>query len=418
RHLTSDRRLLVITDSYPFGGSAPFIAAELQQLSERFASVEVAPTHPRGARADLPDGAGLDLGLSARIASRTRCLANSILRSGRGLLRADLAELARSNVDRSPRALYESALWAGQAAGAVDWFTNRGGAQPDLVYSYWFSAPISGLSMAVPTIPMATRAHRGDLYEEASSSSRLPLRAGAMEEVDLVAAVSQHGVEYLANRYPSAGADIALERLGVSEASGLNQPPSSLVVVSCSMVKPVKRLDRLVSALACLPPSVASNARWVHFGDGPSMDQLQAGATGLRKLGLKVELRGFVDNTTVRDAFASDPFSVFVNTSDSEGVPVSIMEALSAGIPVVATDVGGTSEIVDDSVGRVLGEPDDAAELARAIEQVAKKFDHTEARQVVVDRWAERCSAERNYTSFADMLHRMAEGDPPGQVRA
>lgn len=45
---------------------------------------------------------------------------------------------------------------------------------------------------------------------------------------------------------------------------------------------------------------------------------------------------------------------LFLNISESEGVPFSIMEALSAGIPVMATDVGGTAEIIDDTVGRLL----------------------------------------------------------------
>ncbi|NCO54621.1 MAG: glycosyltransferase, partial [Bacteroidetes bacterium] len=42
---------------------------------------------------------------------------------------------------------------------------------------------------------------------------------------------------------------------------------------------------------------------------------------------------------------------LFINVSESEGIPVSIMEALSAGIPVIATNVGGTNEIVNNDVG-------------------------------------------------------------------
>ena len=47
---------------------------------------------------------------------------------------------------------------------------------------------------------------------------------------------------------------------------------------------------------------------------------------------------------------------LFINTSSSEGVPVSIMEALSVGIPIIATDVGGTKEIVTKTTARIASE--------------------------------------------------------------
>ncbi|NJK95527.1 MAG: glycosyltransferase [Bacteroidales bacterium] len=45
---------------------------------------------------------------------------------------------------------------------------------------------------------------------------------------------------------------------------------------------------------------------------------------------------------------------MFLNTSLSEGVPVSVMEALSFGLPVIATDVGGTGELINDEVGMLI----------------------------------------------------------------
>ena len=44
-------------------------------------------------------------------------------------------------------------------------------------------------------------------------------------------------------------------------------------------------------------------------------------------------------------------FDLFVNMSLSEGIPVSIMEAISFGIPIIATNVGGNAEIVNDETG-------------------------------------------------------------------
>jgi len=69
---------------------------------------------------------------------------------------------------------------------------------------------------------------------------------------------------------------------------------------------------------------------------------------------VQAEFYGTVPNTKVYDVLASQPFHVFVNISSTEGVPVSIMEAMSFHIPVIATDVGGTAELVDDGMNGIL----------------------------------------------------------------
>lgn len=56
----------------------------------------------------------------------------------------------------------------------------------------------------------------------------------------------------------------------------------------------------------------------------------------------------------VMNYYKEHHFDVFINMSTNEGVPVSIMEAASFGIPIIATNVGGTSEIVQPSVGMLL----------------------------------------------------------------
>ena len=59
-----------------------------------------------------------------------------------------------------------------------------------------------------------------------------------------------------------------------------------------------------------------------------------------------MEFLGNLPHDTVLQYLKTEPVDLMLNTSSSEGVPVSIMRAYSHGIPVVATDVGGNSEIV------------------------------------------------------------------------
>ena len=63
---------------------------------------------------------------------------------------------------------------------------------------------------------------------------------------------------------------------------------------------------------------------------------------------IKIDFRGNVKNSDLLEVYKNNQFDLFLNVSLSEGIPVSIMEALSFGIPCIATDVGGTKEIVID----------------------------------------------------------------------
>ena len=76
---------------------------------------------------------------------------------------------------------------------------------------------------------------------------------------------------------------------------------------------------------------------------------------------------GFKKPQEVKSFYVQQSCDLFVNTSISEGVPVTIMEAFSVGIPVLATNVGGTSEIVDETVGGLMPENITPQELANCI---------------------------------------------------
>jgi glycosyltransferase involved in cell wall biosynthesis len=74
-----------------------------------------------------------------------------------------------------------------------------------------------------------------------------------------------------------------------------------------------------------------------------------------------------MDPSAVPRFYSNNPVDLFLNVSESEGIPVSIMEAMAAGIPVIATDVGGSAEIVDDSVGTIVPADTTAESLAKSI---------------------------------------------------
>lgn len=93
--------------------------------------------------------------------------------------------------------------------------------------------------------------------------------------------------------------------------------------------------------------------KWVHIGDGDLYDEL-ALLIKQNNLQDKFILLGKMDSREIIDYYTNNTFDVFVNTSSTEGVPISIMEAFATSIPVIATDVGGTSEIVNNEVGELI----------------------------------------------------------------
>ena len=60
---------------------------------------------------------------------------------------------------------------------------------------------------------------------------------------------------------------------------------------------------------------------------------------------------GYVSNTSLMEFYRKNHVDLFINVSETEGIPVSIMEAMSFGIPCIATNVGGVNEIVNNTNG-------------------------------------------------------------------
>jgi len=82
---------------------------------------------------------------------------------------------------------------------------------------------------------------------------------------------------------------------------------------------------------------------------------------------------GRLDHVEVFSYFKNNPVDVLINTSSSEGLPVSIMEAMSFGIPIIATDVGGTSEPVTDKTGILIPGDCSPEDVSEALNSISKK---------------------------------------------
>jgi glycosyltransferase involved in cell wall biosynthesis len=165
-----------------------------------------------------------------------------------------------------------------------------------------------------------------------------------------------------------------------------HEPGDGPVIVNVARHDPVKGLDVLLQAMALLDPSI----RLVQIGRGKKTIELAA----LRdQLGLadRVEFRDLPWGERAADHLAG--FDLFVLPSRTEGLPVTLMEAMLAGLAVVATDVGSVREAVIDGETGLVVPPEDPGALAAAITTMIAE---PERRRAMGDR--ARAIAEQRFT--------------------
>ena len=139
--------------------------------------------------------------------------------------------------------------------------------------------------------------------------------------------------------------------------------PQPATLLSVGRFRPPKDFTSLIRAMAALEPGTA---RLRIAGDGPDRPAIEQ---EIATLGLHetVELLG--TRADVDELLAAA--DVFVLSSDSEGLPMSVLEAMAAGLPVIASAVGGVPELVADKETGALVPPRDSQALAAAIREIA-----------------------------------------------
>lgn len=137
-----------------------------------------------------------------------------------------------------------------------------------------------------------------------------------------------------------------------------------------------KGVAELIEAVRRLPPALG--VRLDVIGDGPERPRLEA-LVRESGLGERVVLRGRVSAAELRAAYgAADALalpSVLDSRSDTEGLGVVLLEAMSYGVPVIGSRIGGIPDIVIDGETGLLVPPGDPAALAAALQRLAQDDD-------------------------------------------
>ena len=281
--------------------------------------------------------------------------------------------------------------------------------QQVIFYDYWFVNSTLSLALLRRKNLIRTlvcRAHGFDLYDERQYENTVPFRTFKMKWLDHVYCISRHGQQYLKQRVAHQYHEkISVSYLGVkkSQLSTMSQTRSGrgITVVSCARMLDFKNIHRIPELLR----ATRKHVRWVHFGDGPTMEQTLQLVAALPDH-VEVELRGAVSNSEVLKFYRTEKADLFLSLSTSEGLPVSIMEAMMHGIPTLAYGINGVPEIVDEQTGFCIDpgiKVEDIAMKFDAYLAESQAFDRENIREITISRF----DRDLSYKAFLNELEQL-----------
>lgn len=384
--------------SFPFGKGETFVENEVPELCKHIGHLTIYPLHEHVEMREIPTNASVFKGNQHSSLS---------IRDYLNIGKAFWIEFRYSNNRlfflkkwRRHGALLKKAARLSKLI-----LTNEQVKPGDGFYSYWmndWALALALLKMQKKIDRFVFRCGGFDIWDERNEGNYLPFRGFVYKNASAVFPNSKTAETYLKHKalFPEK---IAVQYWGTADHGvGLvNEAGAIFRMVSCSNVIPLKRVHLIAEALK----KVNQPVHWVHFGDGTEMENLEELVQDESLSHHEIALMGRVSNQEVYHYYRQYAVDLFISMSSTEGLPVSMQEAISFGIPLLSTDVGGVHEIVREDVG-VLVEADVHVEkIAQSIKGfILKKegytFDHQEIRKF----WINHFSAKTTYFNYAQTL--------------
>ncbi len=415
--------LLVFTSSYPYDGQheETFLEPELPYLSQGFEKVILIPQSRQGQRLTIPQNIEVDesYALYLERANKISVLLKTLISR---CFYQDL--LLHPFIWTKASALVRLLTYIGGAQltqrWVEKWFARTGHSEQNCIfYTFWFDAATFGIGLAkqnYPRLKVVSRAHGYDIYENRYPVHYLPCRLQAFTVVDGVFPDSFAGTNYLHSRFPSQAAKINVAKMGLPDPGFLSHASDDGIfrIVSCAIIRPVKRIDLLLEGVAeAARQRPNTRFEWHHFGNSEIegvRERMKLQAEKILAPNAKAFFPGYPGQKDLLKFYREQPTDVFVNVSISEGTAVSIIEAISCGIPIVATAVGGNVEMVSENNGILLSANPTPQEIAEAFFYI---IDHPENmprwREVSRSVWNENYNVERNLKKFIEELKTIRE---------
>lgn len=283
-----------------------------------------------------------------------------------------------------------------------------------LVYTYWMLESTMAavlLKQDNSAVKVISKAHSQDVYFDRSPVGYHPFAKYIFEGLNHLFFISENARNYFIEKHAVSSGEqkkISIGRIGIKgpETAIAKKRNTALRIVSVAYIQKIKRIDLIVDALALLDNVTVE---WYHAGHS---NQSEADFEAIKryaaeKIGGKTNISfSFLGKTGKAELFklyAESNFDLFLNVSETEGIPVSMMEAMSYSVPVIGTNVGGVSEIVEDGKNGFLLPPyPDAQQVQQAILHFWALPDesYNAMRQKAFNTWLTKYSADVNYNQM------------------
>ena len=393
-----EKDLIFITDNYPFGQGETFIETEIKYLSKKFRKIYIISRNEKDIQTrKVPENCKV-----YRIEKKLKKLL--ILYLNKIYLLDFIKEFRLSKLRRIVGFQFHGKLIEDMVIRVIS--EKKLKKEDIILYSYWFyNGAYAGsiLKRKNKITNFISRAHGYDLYEERGYQ---PLKKTILENMNTLYPCSKIGEKYLKNKYKAQ--NIKYSYLGIENFSSIlfdNNQKNKLKILSCSNLIKLKRVDMIIETLSVLERKY-SDIEWIHFGDGIEREKLERLAKEkLKKINYR--FMGNVSNIKIFEYYQKNEIFLFLHLSSTEGLPVSMMEVQSFGIPVIATNVGGVSEIVNIKTGILLSANPTIEEVFEAIEKFKKldKVTYKEYRKNSYINWKINFNAKNNYNNFIKEIY-------------
>jgi colanic acid/amylovoran biosynthesis glycosyltransferase len=395
-------KLIYITVTMPFGNAEQFLIPEAFELV-RQGQILIIPRSPLGDLVNT-DAKGLrnvtvvqplfsvEI-ISTAVCEFVRNPVKSLRALGILLLSRNLKILLKN------LAVFPKSLWLSRIA-------RKWGATH--IHAHWATttATMALIANQVSGISWSFTVHRGDIYED-------NLLAEKVESASFVRCISYDGKRAVLGLIGEFfEPKITVLHMGVTidpyRQFAPNKVNEGFVIGVPANLLPVKGHKYLIDACSILKEMMHHPFRCYLYGEGPLKQKL---ANYIDKKGLNdiVKIEGQLPRNKLMELYQTGQIDVVVipsiNTEDGqhEGIPVSLMEAMAYGIPVVSTNTGAIPELIGDGSGVMIKEKN-AGALAEAIDRLIKDAEYY---TVIAKRGKSEVLTHFNSASIAEALLRL-----------
>lgn len=389
-------KLNLFTASYPSSFGESYLNNEIPILVKHFSKIEIFPF-------DLKEGICHPLDSSISITPFDRTNREFSLLDYLILLKIIFIEFLGSNKRfYFLKNLKKHLAIAKQGLKLSKWLESQELNRDDAFYSFWmneWAMALAILKMRDKVANFVFRVNGYDIYDERHEGNYLPFRSFIYRYTSLIIPLSITSEKYVKSK-SKLHHKIKHSYFGTRDfGEAIKRKKREFTVFTCSSAIPLKRLEKIANALSLMDISVV----WVHHGEGETIERVREFLLNSKSkvdFILSPKVSDYSKVIEIQKGLAPD---VFVNLSETEGLPVSVIEALSLGTPVLLNDVGSCKELVNEDTGILVSVDESPANIAEKMFTFMpdkNKFDRSKIRQF----WREKFSAEVNYSKFAKEL--------------